>query len=417
MLEGTKATLSILALVLAAVAVLPVPVSASHGQTAMFTTDFTLTADFTAHVIMGADGITLDCAGFSVIGSGSGVGILLIERTGVTVKNCQVTNFVIGIFLFSSDANVVTGNTASANQIGFQLSSFVSTSSGNVLTGNTANGNEIGFRLTNAEDNVLTGNAVNGAITGFQLGSSDGNTFTGSTASDNLVGFRLEASSTGNIFTEGTVNDNQIGFVFGGGSSANTIFHNNIIDNNVQAFDFSQAANAWHHPVLKEGNFWSDYAGLDDGSGFGKHADAGDGIGDTLIPHPGPDFDNFPFTSPFSESISVDTDVKPGSDPNSINMKSKGKITVAILSTPDFDATTQVDKTSLTFGRTGDEQSLAKCTESNEDVNGDGLLDVACHFETQDTGFRDGDTEGILRGQTVDGIPIEGNDSVRILHG
>ncbi len=89
---------------------------------------------------------------------------------------------------------------------------------------------------------------------------------------------------------------------------------------------------------------------------------------------------------------------------------------VAILSTPDFDATTEVDKSSLTFGRTGDEDSLARCTRSNEDVNGDGLLDVVCHFRTQDTGFQSGDTEGILKGKTVDNVPIEGRDAVRIVH-
>lgn len=112
--------------------------------------------------------------------------------------------------------------------------------------------------------------------------------------------------------------------------------------------------------------------------------------------------------------LSVDIDIKPNSDPNSINTKSKGTIPVAILSTPDFDAT-EVDKTSLTFGKTGDEDSLKKCTKSNEDVNGDGLLDVVCHFNTQDTGFLQVDTEGILKGQTVDGTPIEGRDSVRIV--
>lgn len=111
----------------------------------------------------------------------------------------------------------------------------------------------------------------------------------------------------------------------------------------------------------------------------------------------------------------VDIDIKPGSDPNGINTKSRGTIPVAILSTPDFDAPNQVDKTLLTFGRTGDELSLAKCTKSAEDVNGDGLLDLVCHFNTQDTGFRVGDTVGMLHGQTTDGRTIEGSDSVRIV--
>lgn len=108
-------------------------------------------------------------------------------------------------------------------------------------------------------------------------------------------------------------------------------------------------------------------------------------------------------------------DIKPHSNPNSINTKSRGTIPVAILSTPDFDATIEVDKSSLTFGRTGDEESLAKCTKSNEDVNDDGLEDVVCHFNTQDTGFQQGDTEGILKGKTIAGEPFEESDSVRIV--
>ena len=112
--------------------------------------------------------------------------------------------------------------------------------------------------------------------------------------------------------------------------------------------------------------------------------------------------------------IEVDIDIKPGSDPNGINPKSKGKIPVAILSTTDFDATTKTDKTSLTFGRTGDEESLARCT-ADEDVNDDGLNDVVCHFNTQDTGFETGDTHGILKGQTTGGTPIEGSDTVKIV--
>jgi hypothetical protein len=117
------------------------------------------------------------------------------------------------------------------------------------------------------------------------------------------------------------------------------------------------------------------------------------------------------FIEPFLE---VAIDIKPGSDPNSINPKSKGKIPVAILSTKDFNALMQVDQKSLTFGSTGDEASLAFCNPNGEDINGDGLEDLLCHFYTQDTGFKCGNTEGILKGQTVQGTPIKGGDSVKI---
>ena len=61
------------------------------------------------------------------------------------------------------------------------------------------------------------------------------------------------------------------------------------------------------------------------------------------------------------------------------------------------------------------DESLAFCTKSAEDVNGDGLLDLVCHFYIQLTGFQAGDTEGILKGKTVGGLLIEGRDSVRIV--
>ena len=126
---------------------------------------------------------------------------------------------------------------------------------------------------------------------------------------------------------------------------------------------------------------------------------------------------NFPVYSAFllSPISEVTIDIKPGGDSNSINPRNRGKIPVAILSTKDFDAPSQVDQKSLTFGSTGDETSLAFCNRFPKDVDGDGLQDLVCHFNTQLTGFQCFDTVGILRGKTVDGAPIEGMDSVKIM--
>jgi cell wall-associated NlpC family hydrolase len=111
--------------------------------------------------------------------------------------------------------------------------------------------------------------------------------------------------------------------------------------------------------------------------------------------------------------IPVAIDIKPGDTPNSINPKSNGKIPVAILSNHIFDAGAQIDQTSLTFGRTGDEASLASC--HTEDVNSDGLVDLVCHFNTQSTGFLSGDTVGVLKSKTIDATPVRGTDSVNIV--
>ncbi len=112
--------------------------------------------------------------------------------------------------------------------------------------------------------------------------------------------------------------------------------------------------------------------------------------------------------------LTVEIDIKPGSFPNKINLRDKGKIPVAILSSATFDAPGQVDPTSLTFGRTGDEQSLTGCP-SRYDVNSDGRLDLVCNFATQATGFQLGDIKGALKGKTIAGRSLIGTDSVRIV--
>ncbi len=117
----------------------------------------------------------------------------------------------------------------------------------------------------------------------------------------------------------------------------------------------------------------------------------------------------------FPVEIEVAIDIKPGSDPNSINPNSKGKIPVAVLSDEEFDAPERLDKSSLRFGPTGDEESLSHCNPSSEDVNGDGRLDQVCHFWTEQAGFAPGDTEGVLTGETVDGEAVIGVDAVSIV--
>jgi len=113
--------------------------------------------------------------------------------------------------------------------------------------------------------------------------------------------------------------------------------------------------------------------------------------------------------------LSIGIDIKPGTSENIINIKSRGMIAVAILSSVTFDAPNEVNRHSLRFGRTGAEASLARCNKHAQDVNGDGLPDLVCHFSTSLTGFRVGDTVGFLKGLTAEGVPIEGSDAVRIL--
>jgi hypothetical protein len=106
-------------------------------------------------------------------------------------------------------------------------------------------------------------------------------------------------------------------------------------------------------------------------------------------------------------------DIRPGAGENPINPTSHGRIPVAILSTENLAAPVDINRESLTFGRTGEEESLVFCHVA--DVNADPLVDLVCHFDTQTAGFQPGDTSGLLAGETFSGVPIRGMDSVRIV--
>ena len=110
------------------------------------------------------------------------------------------------------------------------------------------------------------------------------------------------------------------------------------------------------------------------------------------------------------EFITVTIDIKPDSDPNSINPGSKGVIPVAILTTNGFDATT-VDPLSVRFGPNDAVETHGK--GHIEDVDGDGDDDMVFHFRTQDTGIQCGDTTAVLNGQTSAGTPIEGSGPIQ----
>jgi len=111
----------------------------------------------------------------------------------------------------------------------------------------------------------------------------------------------------------------------------------------------------------------------------------------------------------------VPMDVKPGSDPNSINLGSKGKIPIAVLSTPDFDAT-KVNLSTVEIGGAGVAvKNNGTWQASFEYVNGDQLLDLVIHVETQDLRIPSTATSLSLTANTVGGTKICGEDAIRLV--
>jgi len=114
------------------------------------------------------------------------------------------------------------------------------------------------------------------------------------------------------------------------------------------------------------------------------------------------------YTTAAPPVLEVEIDIKPGSCPNSINLGSKGVVPVAVLTTDDFDAST-VDPDTVLFA------DAAPLRWTQEDVDGDGDMDLLFHFKTQELNLTEDSTEATLTGETFDEAQIQGMDTVNIV--
>ena len=127
-------------------------------------------------------------------------------------------------------------------------------------------------------------------------------------------------------------------------------------------------------------------------------------------------------------TVYVSIDIKPGSCPNPVNVKSKGVLPIAVLGMENYDVTT-IDPTSIRLAgveplRSGYEDVATPVRDNNNcncTTDGpDGFLDLILKFETQAIvealgEVTDGE-EWILRltGVLHDDTPIEGEDCIVI---
>ncbi len=106
---------------------------------------------------------------------------------------------------------------------------------------------------------------------------------------------------------------------------------------------------------------------------------------------------------------------RPFHDQHNINLNSRGKLRVAILSTPTFNAVELVNVNSIKFGHYGNENSLYKCYPKGRDVNGDRLPDLICRFYISRAGFLQADSRAFMRFSDLNGTIYQGSDSIRVV--
>ena len=159
--------------------------------------------------------------------------------------------------------------------------------------------------------------------------------------------------------------------------------------------------------MRKLATFLTDKGGVSKGIRKLGNALLGGGLGVLLV---------FALASQAAAAPAVDIDIKPGSDPNSINLCSMGVIPVAIFGSATFNVN-DINRISLALadvgvkvaGKSG--KDLCRVT----DVNDDGFDDLVCQFVTVGLALSGGDTTATVVGELNDGTPFEGTDSVNIV--
>jgi parallel beta-helix repeat protein len=198
-------------------------------------------------IVIGANNITLDLNGRTVAGtaaSGDQGGIVLVGRTGVTVKNGTVRGFDVGVVIEGGSGNTVTGVQAIDNigYAGFNARggdgiAILSSSNNRIINNSTVNNGpfsgigiytEVDSAHPRATGGISSGNLVDGNFVNHNI---EGRTANNVVNNDN-IGIRLEPGNTRNTISNNRVNDSGLDGITLFARNTFTIIRGNQVTNN-----------------------------------------------------------------------------------------------------------------------------------------------------------------------------------------
>jgi len=264
-------------------------------------------------IIIGANNIIFDCDNNYIVGPGDQNGvpaISIVQKTGVTIKNCRIKWYGDGIKNSQSNKNIITDNTI-VNIKGTGIS--LSDSNSNVISNNFVSnygkyGDDIfgehGISLDTSNYNKVSNNFVSKQrALGIDLSSSENNVVSYNTVFNNEhSGISLLNENHQNTIMENNISYNvKYGILLSGGANENIIWKNNIIDNKKGNSKESNINKNSHGKIFdwksywfkgKIGNYWSNY----DEPSEGCKDNDGNGICDSPYVIDADTNDNFPYT-------------------------------------------------------------------------------------------------------------------------
>lgn len=153
-------------------------------------------------ITIAANDVVLDGAGYTVDGTGSGVGISTSHNSNVTVADVMLSEWETGVNFESVTDAAAQNVTATNNTNGISLRF----SANAAVTNSSASGNVAGIYVYGSDSTLVSNNEVRDNKDGIYVGS-DSNTLTDNVATANDIGIHVEGGSE-NEFTDTTVADN-----------------------------------------------------------------------------------------------------------------------------------------------------------------------------------------------------------------
>ncbi len=220
-------------------------------------------------------------------------GIIFSYSSNNYLSNNFVTNSTIGINLYNSKRQSLTNNTMLNNGVMLGGESIDYWINHSISTTNTVNGLPLQF-LKNQSSGIVPLNAgqvilvncsnvsvikqnLDNCTVSILLGHSSYITISDNNVQNSYYGMYIKSSINNTILNNG-ISNHYFG-LFLSSSSGNSIYHNNFIDNVYQGAN--SGSNQWDDGYPSGGNYWSDYAGVDNNSGVAQDIPGSDGIGDT----------------------------------------------------------------------------------------------------------------------------------------